>query len=493
MTRTELLDKFKTYDTQQLEKLLTYATLFLIPEEDLLVNVTMKQMVDKAHQLATEYFPEWTDYSKGDFGQFGVEVMALFSEKDLWYVNAFANEAHLRDMSLYTSAFVRAIEMGYDPTLQKGATAPFNITVSPGNAYTIPVGGLVLALTGTSLQFTNDAAIVLAQSAQPVVLNLTLSEGTYSSTSIAFNGHEAPLGKTGIDIESILLDVNSSPWSRVRVFGQSGAQSKHFAVLPDADAGATVYFGDDGYGLRPTVQDSLLFRYRLCSGAAGNTVRKPVTVNQFPGARSVTAVTMIDAAKGGKTQESLESIKNSAPLYARFKKAAFNETATREFLLAQDNVLRAKVLNVSNNVYFYVVPKDPDTDEITFIAELRDLLAPYLMYGYVAVPSVTQYFSINEVTVNIFALKKSNLRKIEEQVGQLITDYTDVRVYADYGGNFSLNELAQLIRSNVFGVQNVEFVTVNGVSARDYTVAATRVMRRITSSGLHVTAAYANG
>lgn len=488
MTRPELLEAFRAYDNQALEKLLTYGSLLLVPEEDLLVNVTMKQMVDKAHSLANEFFPAWTDRSKADFGQFLVELLALQSEKDFWYINSYANERHLRDMSVYADAFVRSIEMGYEPQLHRGASVPVTFTFGAGDELVIPVGGLVVNPTGTGLQFTNDTPVLISGSAGPLLLTLTLNEGNFNSTTVTFNGHETPITKSGMDLRSVSVKINDNLWSQVRVFGQSGPQSKHYALLPDDNAGVTVYFGDEGFGLRPLVGDSMVVRYRLCAGLAGNTPKTTLNVNTAPASRLITQALMVDAAKGGVTQESLPSIKNSAPLYARFKKAAFNQTSTENFLLAQPPVKKAKCVTVANNVYFYVVPTDPDADEPTLLADLGALLRPCLMYGYECTPSVTQYVTLSELTLELYALERSNLRKLERQAAEVIADYTDPRVGARYGQSFSLSDLADLLRSRLTGVQNVRFISVNGGLPADVPVSATRALAKINPSVLHITA-----
>ena len=102
-TKKELLAYFSELDVPTLEKLRRYSSLLIIPEEDLLVNATMSQMVDKAHELADILFPEWTDRGKSDFGEFLIELFALFSEKNFWYINAFANESLLQKMRSYSN------------------------------------------------------------------------------------------------------------------------------------------------------------------------------------------------------------------------------------------------------------------------------------------------------------------------------------------------------------------------------------------------------
>jgi hypothetical protein len=55
ITKEQLLEQLSYKDKDTLDKLLFYADNILIPEEDLLVNATMKQMMD-AFSLADTIF-----------------------------------------------------------------------------------------------------------------------------------------------------------------------------------------------------------------------------------------------------------------------------------------------------------------------------------------------------------------------------------------------------------------------------------------------------
>lgn len=131
--KEQLLQYFRGLDISVLEKLQKYSKLLIIPDEDLLVNVTMSQMVDKAHSLADALFPEWTDRSKSDFGEFLVELFAFFSEKDFWYINAFANEGILSKMRSYSGAFSKAASMGYSAVTCKGSECNFSVSFEAGS------------------------------------------------------------------------------------------------------------------------------------------------------------------------------------------------------------------------------------------------------------------------------------------------------------------------------------------------------------------------
>ena len=178
-----LLAYFSGLPLSTLQKLRRYSELLIIPEEDLLTNATMIQMVDKAHLLADSLFPEWTDRSKSDFGEFLVELFALFSEKDFWYINAFANESILRKAHSYSNVFAQVSALGYTPTLCKGATATFSLTFAAGNAATYKRGDLTVMVG--DIPFTNDEDFNVP--AEETTLTLLLHAGTFTSEDITFN------------------------------------------------------------------------------------------------------------------------------------------------------------------------------------------------------------------------------------------------------------------------------------------------------------------
>ena len=86
------LNEFNRFDDETLKKLITIGDSILSPMNTELTSVDFASMIDevfKENGLADRYFPEWKDRSKSDFGRFLVELFALFSDKDFFYINHF--------------------------------------------------------------------------------------------------------------------------------------------------------------------------------------------------------------------------------------------------------------------------------------------------------------------------------------------------------------------------------------------------------------------
>lgn len=469
--KEQLLAYFRSLDVNTLEKLQKYSKLLIIPDEDLLVNATMIQMVDKAHALADSLFPEWTDRSKSDFGEFLVELFALFSEKDFWYINAFANEGILRKMRSYSNAFSKVSSIGYSPTTCKGATAKFNITFSSGEAVTYQRGDLVIDVEG--LHFTNDEAIVLASSSSDVTLALTLHEGEQIAEDISFNGYNVFIRKEGVDIDSILLAIDNVQYSRVKTFGLSSKDSTHYAVIPDEDGSCVIYFGSNGMGITPAIGKNVRIEYRICKGELGNHGISVCQVNRHLNRRKVLSATMLTFSTGGTFSESLTSIKEKAPLMFSTKRAAINEKIAEDILGSFSFVNKSLVRVIGRDVIYSIIPNsgypEPTMDELDV---LKKEFVPYLMVGYNGVYAKNHYKDFlssaniyaEKIIIEVLILSGYDKVSAESQIRQIFSDLTNPLVEASYGKGFSKVETDIKIRSRISGVQNVVFkVKASGV------------------------------
>lgn len=491
LTKEQILTNLSLIDLGRLEKLYTYSQTLLIPEEDLLVNATMSSMLDKAFALADTYFPQWTDRGMSDFGRFIIELACLFSEKDFWYINAFGNEAIFSKMSVYSDAFVQAIVLGYDPRFCKSAQATFNLIFKAGDAYSFPKGSLVINLPGTNLSFTNNEAVNVNASANLITMPVVLYEGQTQKENVVYNGHNILLDKPMIDVESIDVIINNLQWARVRTFGRSSANSPHYIVIPEDNGAASIFFGEDGYGLTPDLGTPITVVYRVTKGDAGNITQvfnaQVSSKNDF---RQVLNAAMITAATDGSLPESLSSIKANVPLYFSSKKAAINVDIVQAILNTYPEVKKSKATVVGNTVYVRIIPSDGSVASGPLLLNIAARINPNLMLGYQVLGQQTSYVDVSGTDITIYALKGYNFADVETNVRQFIQDFTDPMVLADYGVDFDLSEISVLLKSRVPGVQQVVFNTVAGAPPQSIVVDATKILSRIPDNGLiiHVNA-----
>jgi len=482
-TKEELLASFTNMDIATLQKLQKYANYLIIPEEDLCTNVTMIQMVEKAHQLADVLFPQWTDRSKSDFGEFLVELFAIFSEKDFWYINAFANEGLLKKTRNYSNAFLKALQLGYTPTRAIGASASFNVTFGAGAATVYPAGSLILAVQG--YKFTNDEAITVSLA----TMAISLREGSYISEDATFNGYSIVISKTNVDIDSIKVVIDNVSYTRVKTFGESGSASNHFVVLPEQDGSLAIFFGVNGFGVSPPVGKAVHIEYRKCSGEASNGKTGVVSIiNSLP-AKPVTAATIVGMSAGGQDPESLTSIKEKAPLYFGNRKSAINAVTAKEILETHSLVHKAKVTVLGNTVTYRVIRTsgalEPTGAEQTQLAEYFN---PCLMLGYVGSYSENTYIDFitantaTSLKLSVYVSRGYSLDNVEALIRGVLTDLTTPLILAEYGKGFSKLEFDSVIKSRAAGVQNIVWSKQDNTTFTDYTISDTSIFKAIDQS-----------
>lgn len=495
-TKEQLLQYFSGLDVSTLQRLVKYSKMLIIPEEDLLVNATMSQMVDKAHSLADALFPEWTDRSKSDFGEFLVELFAVFSEKDFWYINAFANESILRKSRSYSNVFSRASTMGYLPTTCKGSSATFTVTFSAGEEVSYERGDLVIAVGGK--YFSNDTAFSVEKASTEITKQLTLSEGDQSIEDVTYNGYSIFLRKENIDVDSISVVIDNVNYTRVNNFGFSAPDSTHYMVLPEEDGSCSIYFGSNGYGIQPPIGKTISVEYRRCNGSDGNMGISVAEVNDSLSSRKATIVVMISPAVNGEYAESITSIKESAPLYFRSKKAAINEEVSQDILNNFPFVHKSKVLLVGNEVTYRIIPSsgflEPTSSELKAISEE---FHPCLMAGYYGAYAPNSYKNLmtaasphaSKIIADVIISSGYNMETIEGNIRQIMNDLTNPLIKAEYGGTFSKTEADVLMRSSISGVQSVTFKIMNGTVEQvmpDVTLNPSEIFRPINPEDLIV-------
>lgn len=468
VTKQELIKYFSSLDMSVLQRLKKYSEYIIIPEEDLATNVTMAQMVDKAHSLADSLFPEWTDRSKADFGEFLVELFALFSEKDFWYINAFANESLIHKMHSYSNAYAKASSMGFYPSTFSGAKASFAVTFSSGSSAHYDVGDLVVMVGG--FRFTNTTAFNVDASAGDTTKELILSEGNYMNENIPFTGYSVMIAQGNIDISSIKVAIDNVLYSRVSNFGFSEPSSTHFMVLPEENGSCAIFFGANGLGVSPPIGKNINVQFRKCGGSYGNIAKQDSTsVSSSLSSRSVKSAVMSTDATGGTNADSLEYIREMAPTYFYTKMAAINESVAEEILNRYPFVFKSKVSIVGNVVSYRVIPNSGNSEpSAADKIYMESNFEPCLMAGYEGVYAQNTYIDLltlqeaDSIVVEATVAPGYDMESIKNSIKHLMEDYTNPLVLAEYGVGFNKNAVDIYLRTFISGLQKCNFKKVIG-------------------------------
>jgi hypothetical protein len=461
-TKQEILSYLNTKDKQTLDRLVKYADLLLIPEEDLLINATMQDMLDKVFTLADQYFPEWTDRSHSDFGRFLAELFCLFSEKDFYYANLFTSEAFLHKTNVYSNAYFKSVVLGRIPLLFQSASCVVQLEFQAGAEVYIEPGQIVLATT-TNKEFSNSEAFLVPQSLANITINARFHFGKYKTELSQFNGRSVRIVQPEIDLNSMSLQVNNVQWFKQVTFAESTATDTIYVALPEADASVDVLFGDNQFGLRPAVGSDIKVKYRVGGGVSSNTPISTLSINVFPAGRNLVTATMLTAATGGQDQESLSSIKANAPLYFRTVNRVVNPADAVAILNQKPEIYQSYAYNWALTLYIYAIPSTGVPATTQELQLLADEIQQIAVMGYQVLPVATTYIDLGLLEITVFLLSGYNLTEKETEVRQLVLDYTNPIKLSEYSKDFVFSDFADFLKSNILGITNVDVNTVQGL------------------------------
>jgi hypothetical protein len=485
--KQQLLSQLSGYDTSVLSRLVKYASYIIIPEEDLLVNVNMSQMMDKVHSLADVHFPEWTDRSKADFGEFIAELLALFSEKDFWYLNAFANEGYLQRISVYSNGYVRAVELGHMPQLFRSARCKVRVLFAPsGETHYIEPGRIAITGTGLPYEFSNSERVVVPASVTQQAFTIEFAEGVYDKIEENFNGKSVRVLQNKVDLSSLVATIAGVEWEQKISLSKSSSTDKHYLPLPEEDASAEIFFGDGENGVQPPLSERIEVLYRIGGGSAANGIVAGTmnTVVENTTGRTILSVSQLTPTSGGAEQETLSQIKNNTPLIFRTQSRVINATDLEDVVGSRNDVARVKAITFSNNFYFYVVKSDGSKADQAFLDTIKNSLSVLMGFNVFGFP--TEYIQAGPLSMTVYALRGFDPIEIESETRDLLKDYTDPLADAQYGRGFELDDVVREIIASVAGVQNVVFNSVQGGVPHSVEIGSNQMLELLQDSDITI-------
>jgi hypothetical protein len=118
-----------------------------------------------------------------------------------------------------------------------------------------------------------------------------------------------------------LLDGSGEPWLPRRDLLSSDAFAAEFVAETEEDGRATLRFGDDQYGLRPTPGEEFTATYRIGNGVRGN-IGADSLAHIITDDSGVTGMSHPLPARGGTEPESIEHVRQMAPSAFRIQERA---------------------------------------------------------------------------------------------------------------------------------------------------------------------------
>jgi hypothetical protein len=259
-----------------------------------------------------------------------LDVLSYNTFYNTYYYNLAISEMFLDSATQRNSVISHAKELNYLPTSRRSAMVKCNVSVTypnnPSNYFEIPEGTTLIGRCGNkTYNFITEKAYTAVKSATNsslyTVADLEAYEGRIFTESISSSN--AVLSNEAVDTRSIRVTVNGEPYTyRSDIYGVE-ATDKVFYLQPENDSKYSIQFGENRFGLQPTITDNIKVTYRLTAGAPANGVTS-LTLGAFGGASGI-VIEVTSQSSGGRASEDIDSIRTFAPKAAQIQERAITK------------------------------------------------------------------------------------------------------------------------------------------------------------------------
>ena len=276
---------------------------------------------------------EFTDYDFDGAGlSYLLDILAYNTHYQAYYLNMVANESFMDTAITRDSVVSNAKNLGYVPKSRSATKAQVTITIDTGNTtpdqLTLPRGTLFLSnlIDGKPYNFITIEDIVISKSNTSFIFDtVDIYEGNITSTTFVQNNLSNPkqiftLPDSNIDTSTLLVtvtDVSSNTASEVYTLVTDATELSTTSPVYYLQEGLgglyQIYFGGDNVGKSIPDGSTVSVSYLVTNAYAADSASSFVGMSPIGTYPSYTVTTVTNAA-GGAEKESLDSIKQSAPL-----------------------------------------------------------------------------------------------------------------------------------------------------------------------------------
>ena len=363
-----------------------------------------------------------------------LDVLAYNTHYNAYYLNMIGNEMFLDTAQQRDSVVSRAKELGYLPVSAIGASAnvtlTFNGIANSVAQFTIPKNSKFSTTIDdiTYTYVTPDASVVL-NSANTFSKAITIKEGiplTHKFTVSTSNPIRYILPNKNIDTSSISVSVQESSsdtttteFTRATNVKQVYSTSPVFFLEESADDKHEILFGQGALGKSLKNNNIVIVDYLVCNANKTNSanVFSVDSLSIGVGYTSATITTNTNSL-GGRSPESIDSIKFNAPRNYQTQNRAVVDNDYQRILLTENSDLQSVIAfggekaipAVYGKVYIAVKPYGENYATTNRKSQLKDSIAdrtplgidPVIInpeYIYI-VPSITTYYDKTSTTVS---------------------------------------------------------------------------------------------
>jgi hypothetical protein len=372
-----------------------------------------------------------------------LDVLSYNTHYNAYYLNMVANEMFLDTAQQRDSVVSRAKELGYTPVSSIGATAEVQVEfaglANTVSQFTIPRNSkFTSTVDDVTYTFVTPAANkVLRSTTGKYIKTISITEGeplSHSWTASASNPVRYIIPNAGVDTTSVTVSVQASATdTTVTEFTRASNITQVFSTTPiyfleeSADQKYEVIFGSGSLGLPVKPGNIVTVKYLVNNGEATNGASKfsVDSINIGETYTSSSIVSVVSSASGGRPQETVESIKFSAPrnyqtqnravVAEDYQRIILNENPDLQSVIAYGGELAVPPIN--GKVFIAVKPfgerfaTTNRKQSIKSSIQSRTPLAidPVVVdadYTYI-IPSVTTYYDLTRSSLTDAAVEQN--------------------------------------------------------------------------------------
>lgn len=459
MTEQEIINNFSGFSDVTLKKLKLIGDGLISPLDTELTSVDYATMLDsvfRANGLADRFFPEWTDRSSSDFGRFLVELFAVFSDKDFFYINHYSQESFVGLAELYRSIAHKALSIGFNPPSNKSAEGNVQLVFSSGPSEFVPRGTIVLGIDNfPDLVYVNQD-FTLNESTIDTVIEVPFIQGKPFSQQYYFNGYSIVVDVAKIVDKSIRLYIDGDEWTEVDSFIDGEVTDKHFMVFYSEDGKAEILFASGGLGAIPVKESVCVVNFLIGGGYIGdidfNTLNLIVTSQTTRNLQSFTQYAMV----GGTDMLSMEKLRQTVIGKQRTQNRIVTPEDAEYFTKELSFVSKVSADVFLNFLTVYVLPTSGSTLSQAQKDAIVAKLTPNLLMGQEIVVSDIIFVPIT-MSIDVYLLPKTIKSGALITINKVIDEELNPMKLGEFGQGVNRSYIASKIMQKTTGVQNVVF------------------------------------
>ena len=286
--------------------------------------------------------PEYTDLRESDAGVVIIELLAMGLDVLSMYQDIYANEAYITTAEQRENVMNWCSMLGYTPRFASSAKFEqiFEL-IGVQNTDVIIPKGTVVKTSGTSgeeevyFETTKDLLIPKGKlgnekssDGNDYMYSVVVSQGLTISNELLGSSNGSANQTYTLKTPKVIIDdtleifVNSGygfeKWERVNNFIEAQSYDKQYIVNVDNSGYATILFGDDVFGrIPPFGKNNIYATYRVGGGSQGNVGANKIVNLDTKIALIKTTTNPDEAFERGLDEETLDEIRNNAPVANR--------------------------------------------------------------------------------------------------------------------------------------------------------------------------------